>query len=345
MVPPTGTQHGPQTARSVGIKDVARAAGLSITTVSHALNDKGKVSARTRERVRHIADELGYRPNPAAQVLLTGRTGVVGLAAGHQSAEAWERTYRPYYASLTAGAMVAAVDRDYALVVVPARPGTDLWTRIPMDGLIVVDPVAGDPVITEALRRGLAVVTDGRPIDPAHAHLPYVHSDMGSGVPLALEHLRAGGARRTGLLTGPEIDSYTLDSEQAYARWCAERGLPAAVERVRDGEPARDAARRLLLADERPDAVHALNETYGEALRAAADDLGLSIPGDLQITAMGDSGPGARPALTLLTLAPRRTGALCAGMLIDALSGLTPQPLSVPCALVPGGSTHVTVPR
>ncbi|MGV9313247.1 LacI family DNA-binding transcriptional regulator [Streptomyces sp. NPDC003691] len=340
MAGPAGPHHAPETARSVGIKDVARAAGLSITTVSHALNGKGKVSARTRERVREIAEELGYRPNPAAQVLLSGRTGIVGLAAGHQSAEAWERTYRPYYASLTAGAMVEAVDRDYALVVVPARPGSDLWTRIPMDGLIVVDPVADDPVVAEAVRRGLALVTDGRPLDPGHARIPYVHSDMTAGMPLVLDHLHACGARRTGLLTGPELDSYTLDSERAYTRWCTARGLPARIERVRDGEPARGAARRLLAAGDRPDAVHALNETYGEALLAAAEDLGIGIPDGLQVTAMGDAEPGTRPALTLLTLAPRRIGALCAGMLIDLLNGLAPEPVSVPCALVPGDSTR-----
>ncbi|MER7045345.1 LacI family DNA-binding transcriptional regulator [Streptomyces jumonjinensis] len=336
---PAGPHQLPESARTVGIKDVARAAGLSITTVSHALNGKGKVSARTRERVRALADELGYRPNPAAQVLLTGRTGVVGLAAGHQSAEAWERTYRPYYASLTAGAMVEAVDRDYALVVVPSRPGTDLWTRIPMDGLIVVDPVPGDPVISEARRRGLAVVTDGRPLDPAHASIPYVHSDMENGVRLVMDHLHERGARRTALLTGPEPDSYTLDSEAAYSRWCDRRSLPAAVERVQHGEPALDAARRLLSGPGRPEAVHALNETYGEALTAAAAELGLDIPGDLLVTSMGDGEPSSRPALTLLTLSPRKTGALCAGMLIDLLNGLAPEPLSVPCALVPGRST------
>ncbi|MFF3552151.1 LacI family DNA-binding transcriptional regulator [Streptomyces tsukubensis] len=340
MPGPAGPHHVPETARSVGIKDVARAAGLSITTVSHALNGKGKVSARSRERVREIADALGYRPNPAAQVLLSGRTGIVGLAAGHQSAEAWERTYRPYYASLTAGAMVEAVDRDYALVVVPARPGTELWTRIPMDGLIVVDPVAGDPVIAEAVRRGLALVTDGRPLDPGHARIPYVHSDMTAGLPLAMEHLYGRGVRRTALLTGPEPDSYTLDSEHAYARWCAGRGLSARIERVRDGETARDAARRLLASGDRPDGVHALNETYGEALSAAAAELGIAVPDTLQVTAAGDAEPGTRPALTLLTLSPRRIGALCAGMLIDLLNGRAPEPVSVPCALVPGGSTR-----
>ncbi|GGU97066.1 LacI family transcriptional regulator [Streptomyces litmocidini] len=330
--------RGAEGGRTVGIKDVARAAGLSITTVSHALNGKGQVSTRTRERVRQIAEELGYRPNPAAQVLLSGRTGVIGLAAGHQSSEPWERTYRPYYAAFTAGAMVEAVDRDYALVVVPVGPGTDLWTRIPMDGLIVVDPIAGDPVIDEALRRGLAVVTDGRPIDPAHAGLPYVQSDIVTGIGLVMDHLHDAGARRIGLLSGSELDSFTLDSEQTHAEWCAARHLPAAVERTAPGEPARDAARRLLAT--RPDAVHALNRTYGEAVLAAARELGLSIPGDLMVTVMDEAEPGARPALTTLGLDPRRVGSACAAVLIDRLTGAEPEPVTVPSRLVPGESTR-----
>ncbi|MFD0071056.1 LacI family DNA-binding transcriptional regulator [Streptomyces sp. NPDC127166] len=325
-------------ARTVGIKDVARAAGLSITTVSHALNGKGQVSARTRERVRLVAEELGYRPNPAAQVLLSGRTGVIGLAAGHQRSEPWERTYRPYYAAITAGATVEAVDRDYALVVVPVGPGTDLWTRIPMDGLIVVDPIAGDPVIDEALRRGLAVVTDGRPMDPSHAELPYVQSDIVTGIESVMDHLYEAGARRTGLLTGPELDSFTLDSEQTYAAWCATRNLPAAVERTGPGEAARDAARRLL--DTHPDAVHALNRTYGEAVLAAARELGLAIPDDLMVTVVDEAEPGAVPALTTLSLDARRVGTMCAAALIDRLTGGEPEPVTVPSRLVPGKSTR-----
>src|SRR4249919_791376 len=65
--------------RSVGIRDVARAAGVSITTVSHALNDKPGVSEGTRRRVREVADQLGYRPDPRGRHLASGRTGLVAL--------------------------------------------------------------------------------------------------------------------------------------------------------------------------------------------------------------------------------------------------------------------------
>ena len=63
--------------RRVGIKDVAEAAGVSITTVSHALSGKGRLTDETRERVRRIATELGYTPHPVAQDLASGRTGMI----------------------------------------------------------------------------------------------------------------------------------------------------------------------------------------------------------------------------------------------------------------------------
>ena len=68
------------TGSSVGIKDVAREAGVSITTVSHALNGKGRIPENTRRRVRGIAERLGYEPNAIARSLAGGRTGVIAIA-------------------------------------------------------------------------------------------------------------------------------------------------------------------------------------------------------------------------------------------------------------------------
>ena len=65
--------------RHVGIRDVAQAAGVSITTVSHALNGKGSVSDGTQRRVREVADRLGYRPDPRGRQLASGRTGLIAI--------------------------------------------------------------------------------------------------------------------------------------------------------------------------------------------------------------------------------------------------------------------------
>src|SRR6185295_14136328 len=72
---PTSTRR----LERAGIRDVAAAAGVSITTVSDALNGKGRLPDETRSRVREVADRLGYRPSAAARTLRTGRSGLIGL--------------------------------------------------------------------------------------------------------------------------------------------------------------------------------------------------------------------------------------------------------------------------
>src|SRR6266567_3775799 len=63
----------------ISIKDVAREADVSVTTVSHALNDKGRLNPDTRKRVRDVAERLGYKPNPAARSHVSGKTGLIAV--------------------------------------------------------------------------------------------------------------------------------------------------------------------------------------------------------------------------------------------------------------------------
>ncbi|WP_395292231.1 LacI family DNA-binding transcriptional regulator [Kitasatospora hibisci] len=339
-----GTSHKANGQRP-GIRDVARATGLSITTVSHALSGKGKIAAATRDRVLRAAEELGYRPDPVARGLVSGRTGILGVAVGHMEDKPWEGTYRPYYAAFTAGASVTAVERDYALVAVPGDPVSGLWARVPMDGLIVVDPVRNDPVLAECARRRLPVVTDGRPIDPGYEHVPTVESDLANGMAEVLGHLGEAGARRVALLSGSQADAYTQDSEQLYRDWCATVGQTPLIEAPAPTEDPVEAALRLLSLPGRPDAVHGLNETYGQALVAAARRLGLDIPGDLMISVMretdqtGALGDWDVP-LTTLSLDAYRLGAEAVGLLIDLLDGLPAREVTVPCTVIPRASTR-----
>ncbi|MFF6995889.1 LacI family DNA-binding transcriptional regulator [Streptomyces sp. NPDC008313] len=331
--------------RRVGIRDVAEATGLSITTVSHALRGKGQIAPATRDRVRRAAEELGYSPDPVARGLVSGRTGILGLAVGHMSDRPWASTYRPYYAAFSAGATMAAVERDYALVAIPSDPASGLWARVPMDGLIIVDPVREDPLLADCARRGMPVVTDGRPIDPGYDGVPTVESDLEQGMTEVLNHLREAGAVRAGLLTGSEPDAYTQDCERLYRDWCDATGQPPLVETPASSEDPVEAALRLLSSPERPDAVHGLNETYGQALAVAARRLGLAVPDDLMISVMRESDRSAGTAdwdvpLTTLSLDARRLGAECVSTLIDMLDGKEPGDVVVPCAVVVRDSTR-----
>ncbi|GGX98369.1 hypothetical protein [Streptomyces anandii] len=93
-----------------------------------------------------------------------------------------------------------------------------------------------------------------------------------------LGRLREAGAARVGLLSGPEPDAYTQDRERLCRQWCAETGQAALVETPATSEDPVDAALRLLSAPARPDAVHGLNETYGQAgVHAPARDGAASL--------------------------------------------------------------------
>ncbi|MFF5208177.1 LacI family DNA-binding transcriptional regulator [Streptosporangium sp. NPDC000396] len=320
-----------------GIRDVARVTGLSITTVSHALSGKGRVSERTREIVRAAAERLGYQPDPIAAGLASGRVGVIGILVEHIRSRHWEHTYRPYYAAFASGATMLAVERDHAVVVLPA----DLWGKVPLDGVIIVDPAHGDPFMSECRKRGKPVVADGTPLDPGFRDVPVIESDSDDTLQALLGHLRDAGASRIALLTGTEPDSYTLDTERAYIAWSHAHGNPVIIEALQPGEPPAAAAERLLSRPDRPDAVHGLNETYGEALLGAARKLGLAIPDDLLVTIMCETVEDKHwdVPLTVLSLEAERRGAVAAAALIDVLSGIEPGSLRVPTRLVIREST------
>src|SRR3954469_12289274 len=178
----------------VSIRDVAREAGVSVTTVSHALNGKGRLNPETRDRVREVADRLGYRPNPAARSLVSGRTGLIAAVPPLPAGRNVEHSESGFFSELIAAAAGAAVGRDNALVVSPPAADWFVWDRVPLDGVIVIEPVTGEPALPDLRRRGLPFVTVSA--DPSGGDRDaVVRSDDLGGVTGVLQHLGdAGGA-------------------------------------------------------------------------------------------------------------------------------------------------------
>jgi DNA-binding LacI/PurR family transcriptional regulator len=317
--------------RPVSIKDVARAAGVSTTTVSHALNDKGRLPEATRERVRRAAQELGYRPSAIARGLVSGRTGVLGLAASVPDLVQDTFASIEYFSKIIHGATAEATRRGHALVVVPATDEGEVWQRIAVDGAVVVDPVEDDPNADAIRAQGLPLVTIGT---ERGRHVPtwIVDNDFEDALTSVLEHLASVGARRPSILTWDWPDSYTVDSIAAYERWCMARDVAPHVVRIAD--PAQvDGPVRALVATvgtrpEATDAVFGLYEPLGAMTLTAAADRGLAVPADLLVAATGDTGIGrsSMPTLTTLEFHADRLGAAAVGLLIDRLEGTAPEP-------------------
>ncbi|MDT0378914.1 LacI family DNA-binding transcriptional regulator [Streptomyces sp. DSM 42041] len=324
----SSTSHaGRRRQGRAGIRDVAAAAGVSITTVSDALNGKGRLPDATRSHVRAVADRLGYRPSAAARTLRTGKSGLIGLTVTTYGEEPFTFTEFAYFAEMARAATSAALARGYALVILPAtsrHSAFDIWSNVALDGTVVIDPSDRDPLVTELVRSGIPVVSDGRPA----GNLPvtaWVDNDHEAAVRGLLDHLAESGARRIGLLTGTSTDTYTRLSTSAYLDWCERVGQEPVVEAYPAHDPAAGAvaADRLLARPDRPDAVYGLFDPNGTDLLAAARRYGLRVPEDLLLVCCSESAvyAGTEPPITTLSLKPGRIGNTVIQLLIDAIEG------------------------
>ena len=332
--------------RRVGIKDVAEAAGVSITTVSHALNGKGRLTQETRDRVRRIATDLGYTPHPVAQSLASGRTGMIATVVSLPGNAPIAFTQIDYYVALMNAATRTAVGRGYALVVAPSTAGPETWGRLPLDGVIVIDPADGDPTLPMLRSRGAPIVFVGRDPHGESGDL-VVENDRAGATRSVLDHLVASGGRRVGVIGLRSFETFSEDALESYRAWCADRGQEPSVHRIDADSTAtpaefRAGADAFLDDDEHPDAVFCLYERQAVELVSAAAHAGIDVPGDLLVATIAEMGlaASAHPAITTLELHQSRLGEVATSLLVDVLEGRPATSVrDVPTSISVRGST------
>jgi DNA-binding LacI/PurR family transcriptional regulator len=332
--------------RAVGIKDVARAAGVSITTVSHALSGKGRLPEETRARVQQVATELGYTPNVVARSLAGGRTGLLATYVSLPGNAPLAFTEIDYYVDVINAATAAAIERGYALVVAPSTAGEETWSRLPVDGVVVIDPAEGDSSLIALRERGLALVLIGRDLHGSPDDV-VVENDRAAGTRAVLDHLAECGARRVGLLTFATYESFTEDAVTEYRAWCSRRGqepvlVSADADSTADLAAFRAGAEAFFELAGRPDALFCLYEGLAAQVLRVAAERGVRVPEELLVASISELG-GAEstdPPLTTLELNQVELGATAAELLIDLVEG---EPVAsvtdLPSRLVPRAST------
>ncbi|MFV0137872.1 substrate-binding domain-containing protein [Streptomyces sp. HMX87] len=312
------------------IADVARVAGVSRTTVSHALNGLGKVDPRTRERIRQVAAELGYRPNLRAQRLRRGQAKAIALASSMPFAVAGGPSRLGFYMEVAAAAAESALLHDYALVLVPpVQSGAALYS-VDIDGAIVVEPDVEDVAAAQLRERGLPYVALGRPVSPDE-DAPYVDLRGRTVAELLLRHLHEQGAVRPALIVGAGSRHSSVDAIAAYERIAEEYGWTPIVARVAEsgGEQAGYERCAALLA-EHPgiDAVCALVDAFAVGAVRAIRESGRAVPDDVMVVTRYD-GLRARtcePPLTAVDLHLDRAASDAVELLLGRLRGDTATP-------------------
>ncbi|MFH9292299.1 LacI family DNA-binding transcriptional regulator [Streptomyces sp. NPDC017520] len=317
------------TSRTVTLLDVARAAGVSKSTVSDALQGSGRVAEATRDRVRAVADDLGYRPNSAARRLRRASTGAVGL---HLPATA---TRLDYYMNLAFGAVERAQEDglDMVLLAPSGAAGGRIASRV--DGLLVIDPEAGDSAVPGLLDAGVPVVTGERYLGPAAGPSGAVVCDNAASLTALLDHVTERGSRRPALLAPSGSSAWATALRATADAWGRSHGVEVTLRTVPfAATPAETeaATRALLAADPAVDAVIcAPDGSAPGVLRAAAAlsrEVGRAGEADLRtgvavLVASCVDGPaarGAEPPVTAVDLRPAAYGRACAELLCDILA-------------------------
>src|SRR6266542_354883 len=223
----TSASGAPQRRRAT-VRDVAAAANVSVGVASVVLRDVSspiRVGAHTRERVRRVAQDLGYTPNVAAQALRTGRTQAIGVAV--------RQLRSPVFAAVIEGIEAACREAGYHLLLAHVhrdereeREAISMLSHGRVDGLLVVGEIPHDETAIQLAADGKPTVLVAR---SGSAGAPGVMVDLAAGVDLALDHLAARGHRQVALRSPTDppaapASRVRMGAAQAYA---AARGWPA----------------------------------------------------------------------------------------------------------------------
>jgi LacI family transcriptional regulator len=298
------------------IKDVARLAGVSVATVSRVYNDSQLVREETRERVRRVAEQVGYSPHGAARSLITSRTHTLGVLLPD--------LYGEFFSEVIRGIDQAAQQHGYHLLVSSARDDLETALRSMrgrVDGLIVMSP----DLDAGASRRSLperfpVVLLNCPPSDAAYDSIGIANFE---GAHAMVRHLAGLGHRRIALIRGAEQNFDAAERLRGYRAALKELRLEQSQSLELAGDFSEragfTAAQQILGNGARPTAVFAANDGMAIGALSAFRDAGLRIPEDIAMAGFDDI-PMARyvdPALTsvhvdISALGERATGRLLA---------------------------------
>jgi len=309
------------------IKDVALRAGVSVTTVSHVVNDTRHVSAKGRERVEQAIRELGYVPNAMARSLKSNTTSTLGMLIPNSS--------NPYFAEIVRIVEDRCFGAGYTLVLCntddePRRQSVYLQVLAErrIDGLIVVSTGAGDDDSLVTQLHGLRIPTvlvDREIADPACDLVETAHMQGGL---LAVRHLLSLGHKRIACIGGPVG---VMPSEQRIEGWrmaLAEAGAAPNADALlwRGGFTSQggyEAMHAILRTEHAPSAVFVCNDLMAIGALRAAHESGVHVPDDLSIVGFDDIELSAytSPPLTTVAQPKERIGALAVDMLLERVGG------------------------
>jgi DNA-binding LacI/PurR family transcriptional regulator len=309
--------------KDLTIVDVARHAGVSITTVSHALSGNRRVAEETRARIDRSIRELDYRPNPFARGLRTERSHIVALIVPDIT--------NPYYPTLARGMQEALLSEGYQMFVGSSdgdgdreRSFLDDSLQRRVDGVALAAFATKARTLAPVLRAGIPVVSIGTTIQ--HRTVDLVRTDDVAGSRDATDYLIEKGYEPIGMIGGPEGTSPSDHRLEGYRAALGSAGIRFDPQIVAIGDFTRmggeKAMRELLSREPRPRAVFCANDLMAIGAMDAVREAGLRVPRDVALMGYDDIEAAGlvTPALSTVVNPADEMGHECARLLLERMS-------------------------
>lgn len=305
---------------TVSVKEVARRAGVSVGTVSNAMNHPHKVSPATRHRINAVIEELGYIRNDAARQLRVGQSTTLGLVVLD--------VRNPFFTDLARGVEQSAARHGFTVTLgnsdeSPQREADylDLFEQQRVAGVIISPYADITPRLRRLIRRGTpCVVVEQEAQDPVGS----VSVDDIEGGRLAVEHLIAVGRRRIAFVGGSPRIRQVADRLRG-AKLAAEQypGVSLETIEIRSGTvlEGRQIGRSIVARAERPDAVFAANDLIALGLMQAftMEGAGVRVPADIALIGYDDIDFAVSAVVSLSTI--RQPAQLIGCTAVEMLAG------------------------
>ena len=323
------------------IQDIAARIGVSVATVSRALNGSPEVSDATRERILRLARELDYTPSAAARTLVRRRSHVVGViletGPGHPD------LLHPFFQEVLVGLQHGAGEQGYDLLLFASdEPGNGFGGRHSyarraehhgVGGVVAMGFDGRHPEMRKLIGAGIPCMAVDA--DLGGDRCGFVMSENRQGAALAVEHLLDLGHERVATIAGPLAIPPGADRLAGYREALERRGLEAPADYMIEGdfydESGYAATRRLLELPQPPTAIFAASDLMAAGALRAAHELGVRVPDELAIVGFDDIALAAliQPSLTTVRQNTEALGQAAAEGLIRMIEDADAPPVQV----------------
>ncbi len=314
----------------VTIKEIAKKAGVSPSTVSRVISDNSRISDETKKKIRKIMEEMDYYPNVMARSLVSKATKTIGIIMPYSTEKAFAN---PFFPEVLRGISKAANNHGYFILLSSGDTEKEqiesLYSLVRgsrVDGVIVTYFKIDDPIFQQLKKIKVPFSIIGRPLKLEGIN--YVDNDNVKAAYKAVKFLIDRGHRRIGLIRGSSDFTVFIDRYEGYKKALEDKGLALDEEIIVSNRFEQEGGcrsmKKMLKSSQTPSAVLVTDDLIAFDLMRVAKELGYKIPDDISIISFNNTMPLCElssPPLTSIEIHPYKLGFNAVEILLEEIKG------------------------